>query len=85
MSEYPGDPHAAAVLESQRIEARVRGASERGKRVLDRAAALDVRAEWVGPAVRLDGTTMTVANAEAWLDGYGAALMVLQPQRRLFG
>ena len=57
--------------------------TDRAKRVLERAAALDVSAKWIGPAVRLDDTTMTVANAEVWLDGYGAALMVLQPQRLL--
>ena len=50
----------------------------RAARVLERAKALGVPAEWIGPAVRLDGTTMTVATAEAWLDGYSAGSGVVE-------
>lgn len=42
----------------------------RAERVMKRAAALDVPAEWLGSVVRVNDKTMTVVNAEAWLDGY---------------
>lgn len=46
--------------------------TERARKVLDKAERLGVAAEWVGPTVRVRGRTMTVANAEAWLEGYEA-------------
>ena len=42
----------------------------RASRVLLRAQSLPVTVEWIGPTIRINMKTMTVAEAEAWVDGF---------------